>query len=685
MFKPLPASHFQGKDKTESALRKHLQARDQQPEGKVFVQSVHGNFYAQDTAIASNLSVLRARHTNLTEKERALRPQVTEGRKMQFLSPVRDLLKDARRQVQEFDEQRDAEPKRSVSQLQGPITSSMVEKPLYRSKTNLGTYTDMQCTERTNRMTKMGDKTDRSIDPAQFLEDEDEKRREDLTRPDNLAGQVSTMSERPMFFKLGDLKDPVQAFRERERRFKRDGTLRDRLGRSENEAAIRAKMRYIHAQNFHALDVQQPLKRESIRNKVSDVPKEMLRAISLLESTTTQPLSFHVPPMTPEMTLKMTFDRLTKGMSSHDAKLLAGRDTCVLPKVDRTMPEGTMDTTQLPTKQMFEAHGKMLHDQVTRLTKAGVHDWQDSENHKLSELRMQSWDAVQQWEERLASLPRIKKGFKDLWVSGENATLNWTADLVRDGEIIQAVLRTGIGERGASVLNMPQIRTFHMSGLTMRSIFPSEMRRTKIKYLLQYLEEQKVALMEYLQRQSKAPNRSSSNRKKGSQEAADDSGTTAESPAADAASSTNSGNESEAATPIRSTATSTARTEVLPQQPSDEEPTAAGPENLKAIIEMRDKLNDKIARLKLDIKSQTEFKDSILTEQNEVFEELKIRVQQLNQDIAKLQMKFEFRNEESVNCERNSPDEIVSKIIQSVVSLDEILNVVQILKSQSQI
>ena len=35
----------------------------------------------------------------------------------------------------------------------------------------------------------------------------------------------------------------VQAFRQRERRYKRDGSLRDRLGRAHIEASIRSQLR----------------------------------------------------------------------------------------------------------------------------------------------------------------------------------------------------------------------------------------------------------------------------------------------------------------------------------------------------------------------------------------------------------------------------------------------------------
>jgi len=402
---------------------------------------------------------------------------------MEYATPVREVLKAARRETLEYDDI--GMRKRSESQMDGSLSPILRRLPA-RSQTNVGTYTDMKTMGRTGVMTQKGDKTDRKIDPRTHLLEEECKRHQD-TLPQSLHDHVAALSKGPVFFKPQDLVDPMQRFRDRERRFKRDGSLRDRLGRGENEAVIRTKLR---SHETSAMDgpIKELPKKGDPRVKAEDVPREVRRALALLEGGPSPRSTAAGGPTTP-IDSRLVFDRMYKGQTSWDVKLLAGREMCVLPKVETEVHDSASkaDTRSLPTKQMIQAHASMLDEKAREATKAGCEAFQVGENKKVKQLRKDSWDVVKRWEERLAALPRMKRGLMELCC----ISIGWQGELSSHSALISAILRTGLDERAQRVLAMPEIRNImphHKDSLA------SEGRRKQIAKTLDALFGKKMVI-----------------------------------------------------------------------------------------------------------------------------------------------------------------------------------------------
>ena len=171
--------------------------------------------------------------------------------------------------------------------------------------------------------------------------------------------------------------------------------------------------------------------------------------------------------------------------------MLAGRDACILPKVETKIDADVtnkMDTRQLPTKEMIQVHAKMLDKQARQSTKAAFRSFQENEAQKLDDLRKNSWDVVQRWDELLDKFPMIREGIKEL----SCVEFGWKENLVNDGAVINAYLRTGADERAERVLAVPQIRDMIKHH---PQAYQSELRRKKIVKLLEDLNQQRLALM----------------------------------------------------------------------------------------------------------------------------------------------------------------------------------------------
>ncbi len=385
---------------------------------------------------------------------------------MEYLSPVREVLKAARREISEND--KIVVRKRSNSQLDGklsPLPNRLPPRPL----TTVG-----------------GVSTERQLDPRVHFLEEDLRRHQD-TLPKSMHDHVSAVGNSPIFFKPHELVDPVQAYRDRERRFKRDGTVRDRLGRGECEGVIRMKLRSHAASSIDGLMKELPRK-DDLRVKVEDVPREVRRALALLEGGAS-PRSIVADGATTSIDSGLVFDRMCKGLTSWDAKLLAGREKCVLPQVKAQVHDSTskVNTSALPTKQMIQAHAEMLDEQAHEATKAGCEVFQENDYKRVEQLRKNSWDVVKHWEERLSSLPRIRKALMELC----RISVGWKDELASHSAIIGAILRTGLDERAQRVLALPEIRSmFEHHPLA----FVSDGRRKKIGQTLDALFGKKLVI-----------------------------------------------------------------------------------------------------------------------------------------------------------------------------------------------
>ena len=224
--------------------------------------------------------------------------------------------------------------------------------------------------------------------------------------------------------------------------------------------------------------------------------REVSRALNILEGKlprSTLDLS-HVPPVTPLIDHGLVLDRMSKGLSSVDTKLLAGREACVLPKSispRMKLHDGAMeiDTKSLPTAQMIRTHADMLDKQAHESSSSVIKLFQDNEACRVHELRQGSWALVQRWEGRLHSLPRIRGQLREI----SSVEFGWKKDLEDDGATINAYLRTGADERAERVLTLPHIRDmvpYHQEA------YASELRRNKIVKAMETLKEQKVVLLE---------------------------------------------------------------------------------------------------------------------------------------------------------------------------------------------
>ena len=133
--------------------------------------------------------------------------------------------------------------------------------------------------------------------------------------------------------------------------------------------------------------------------------REVSRALNILEGKlprSTLDLS-HVPPVTPLIDHGLVLDRMSKGLSSVDTKLLAGREACVLPKSispRMKLHDGAMeiDTKSLPTAQMIRTHADMLDKQAHESSSSVIKLFQDNEACRVHELRQGSWARVQRWK-----------------------------------------------------------------------------------------------------------------------------------------------------------------------------------------------------------------------------------------------------------------------------------------------
>lgn len=176
-----------------------------------------------------------------------------QGNCIEFATPARQVVAAARRELSQYDppqlQQRSASLRESTS---SPFSSLPVRARI-RSKTNLGNYdqplTDFQTDAGRIQTGKNGlltreDRTEHD-DMAGNFHDDDLNDRHLHSLPGSLLEHVTggAQRSRPIFFSTESLKDPVQAFRQRERRYKRDGSLRDRLGRAHIEASIRSHLR----------------------------------------------------------------------------------------------------------------------------------------------------------------------------------------------------------------------------------------------------------------------------------------------------------------------------------------------------------------------------------------------------------------------------------------------------------
>jgi len=497
LFQPLVP---RGRDRKEVAtkMQERQQDGDRKTAGK-YVQSVGGNFWssAQKT---DGQWILRAQGGSNFKTEaprnvekgpesdvQALR-LATEGdggayesdsfgfgkehqqeNSMKCSTPVRQVVDAARREAHEHDEAIRKLPRRSES-LRATSVSPVLKVPL-RSKTNLGSYR------------KAGHSDKSTLETGNEMGDDS---------PRVLVGLYDDMRlpRRPIFFKTHHLKDPVQAYRDEQRMRKRDGSVRDRLGRGQNEAAIRSELRSLHVpalqaspRAFGAID--------ATNSRVEHVQRELHRALSLLhegEIGATRPLS-DVAPVTPDIEMRLMLDRMGKGQSSIDIKLLAGRHMRVPPKINTSVSDSKTDTSKLPTKQMITVHAQMLAEHARHVTKEALKSFKASEDVKLDELRKESWDVVQRWEELLAQLPRIKKATGQLC----GISIDWQGALVHESEMIQAFLRTGMDDRATNVLEMPEIRNLIIHH---HDAYASELRRKQIRQTLQTLSEKKKELLE---------------------------------------------------------------------------------------------------------------------------------------------------------------------------------------------
>jgi hypothetical protein len=384
---------------------------------------------------------------------------------MEYASPVREVLKAARRETSEND--KIVERKRSNSQMDGklsPLPNRLPPRPL---------------TALEGVMTQKGVLTERQLDPSVHFLEEDFRRHQD-TLPQSMHDHVLAVGNGPIFFKPHELVDPVQAYRARERRFKRDGSVRDRLGRGESEGVIRMKLRSHTTSSIYGLMKELPRK-DDLRVKAEDVPREVRRALALLEGGPS-PRSIVADGATTPIDSRLVVDRMCKGLTSWDAKLLAGREKCVLLKVKAEVHDSTskVNTSALPTKQMIQAHATMLDEQAHEATKAGCEVFQENDHKRVEQLRKDSWDVVKHWEERLSSLPRIRKALTELC----RISVGWKDELASHSALIGAILRTGLDERAQRVLALPEIRSmFEHHPLA----FVSDGRRKKIGQTLDAL------------------------------------------------------------------------------------------------------------------------------------------------------------------------------------------------------
>jgi hypothetical protein len=394
---------------------------------------------------------------------------------MEYASPVRDVLKAARSETSDNDEM--YLHKRSVSQMDGKI-SPILNRLRVRPQTNLGRYTDMKTMSGRTEVMPHGVLKEKQIDPRLHVFEEE------LSMHDHVSG----VGKGAIFFKPHELVDPVQAFRDRERRFKRDGSLRDRLGRGENEAVIRMKLR-----SHKASVIEGPMKelprKDDLRVKAEDVPREVRRALALL-GRGPSPMPLVAGGATTPIDSALVFDRMHKGQTSWDVNLIAARKTCVLPEVQIDVHNSTSkaDTSAMPTKQMIQAHATMLDEKAHEATNAGCEVFQVSEFKRLDRLRKISWDVVKRWEERLSALPRIRKALMELY---SHISEGGKKEPASHSAIFGAILRTGLDERAQRVLAMPDIRTIFVNH---KDALVSEGRRMKIRQTLDALFGKKLVI-----------------------------------------------------------------------------------------------------------------------------------------------------------------------------------------------
>ena len=382
-------------------------------------------------------------------------------------TPVRQVVDAARREVQQHDEVLRSLPKRGESLKETRAASSLEPGVPLRSKTNIGTYWQQ---EESKSQHSQG-----HVNPA-------ERESDDHTPVVGLVDELRKPS-RPFFFRSEHLKDPVQTYREEQRMRKRDGSVRDRLGRADHEAAIRSKMR--------SLDVVEMLANRqtlcgvnAVASPANHVQRELRRALNLLHEDAAAVSS----PVTPDIEMRLMLDRMGKGQSALDVKLLAGRDAYLPPKLHTHLSDSKSDTSQLPTKKMITAHAQMLAEHARLVTKDALKTFKESEDAKLDELRKESWDVVQRWEELLSQLPRIRKATDQLC----SVSINWQGALAHDSEVIKAFLRTGVDDRASKVVDMPEIRSMILHH---PDAYASELRRKKIRQALETLSEQKKVLL----------------------------------------------------------------------------------------------------------------------------------------------------------------------------------------------
>ena len=176
-----------------------------------------------------------------------------QGNCIEFATPARQVVAAARRELSEYDLPQLQQRSASLRESSSSPFSSLPVRARIRSKTNLGNYdqplTDFQTdagriqTGKTGLLTRE-DRTEHD-DLAGNFHNDDLNHRHVHSLPGSLLEHVieGQLRSRPIFFSTESLKDPVQAFRQRERRYKRDGSLRDRLGRAHIEASIRSHLR----------------------------------------------------------------------------------------------------------------------------------------------------------------------------------------------------------------------------------------------------------------------------------------------------------------------------------------------------------------------------------------------------------------------------------------------------------
>jgi hypothetical protein len=396
---------------------------------------------------------------------------------MEHASPVRDVLKAARRETSDNDEM--YLHNRCVSQMDGRF-SPILNRLHVRPQTKLGTYTDMKTMSARTRVMSHSILKEKQIDHRLHVFEEEF----------SMHDHVSALGKGPMFFKPHALEDPVQAFRDRERTFKRDGSLRDRLGRGENEAVIRMKLRSHKASAMEGPMKELPRK-DDLRVKAADVPREVRRALGLLEKG---PSPGPRPIVALPIDSTLVFDRMHKGQTSWNGKLIAARKTCVLPKV-QTMADvhnstSKADTSAMPTKQMIQAHAAMLDEKAHEATDAGCEVFQVGENKRLNQLLRISWGVVNRWEERLSALHRVGKALMELngqiFEGGKNEPASHSA-------LLGAILRTGLDKRAQRVLAMPDVRTMFENH---KDAPESEGRRMKIRQTLDALFGKKLVIVQ---------------------------------------------------------------------------------------------------------------------------------------------------------------------------------------------